>query len=197
MSSHLIASTSMLGRARFGRLLIALTAGLLVLTSGVFAGAADAAGSGLIGRFVPPSAGVCNYGSSHIFSVRVPAPQVFARNATSANDVQRVGYVVDLVRLNADGSLTNVGSSGAQFGTASETLSASFPQHTFSGVRSLGNGIYAVSVTFIWYQAANPQTVEGITQQLLGTYKLTRIRTDAPPLLVQTVNGGCPSLRPF
>jgi hypothetical protein len=195
MSTRLLVST--FGRVRLGRLLVALAVGAMLLTSGAFGGSAGAAGSGQIGRFVAPSAGVCNYGSSHIFSVRVPAPQVFARNTTSVNDVQRVGYVVDLVRLNANGSITNVGSSGARFGTASETQSAAFASHTFERVRELGPGIYAVSVTFTWYQAANPQIVEGVHQQLLGTYHLAQLRTDAPPLRVQTVSGGCPSLRPW
>jgi hypothetical protein len=197
MSAAKIFTKSPFAALRFARVLFALVLGLTVLSGTFSANSAGAAGSGQIGRFVAPAAGICNYGSSHIFSVRVPAPQVFARNTTSVNDVQRVGYVVDLVRLNADGSITNVGSSGARFGTASETQSAAFGSHTFEGVRGLGPGIYAVSVTFVWYEAANPQIVQGITQQLLGTYKLTQLRTNAAPLLVQTVSGGCPSLRPF
>src|SRR5262245_59650775 len=98
----------MLGRVLFACIVLGLAIGLMLLTSGAFGGSASAAGSGQIGRFVLPSAAVCNYGASHIFSVRVPAPQLFARNTTSVNDVQRVGYVADLVRLNSDGSITNV-----------------------------------------------------------------------------------------
>ena len=188
--------TSFLGRVTFARAFVALVlTGLLLAGAGI--GRADAASSGQLGRFTPPSAGVCNYGSSHIFSVRVPAPQVFARDATGGVDIQKVGYVVDLVRLNADGSITNVKKGPSQFATASETQAASFAPHTFEGVRNLGPGIYAVSVTFSWFQIANPQLVEGIHQQLLGTYKLTQIRSNAAPLLIQTVDGGCPSLRPW
>jgi hypothetical protein len=182
---------------RTARLFFALVLGLTVLSGALGGGRADAAGSGQIGRFVAPSAGICNYGSSHIFSVRVPAPQVFARNTTGVNDVQRVGYVVDLVRLNPDGGITNVMKGPAQYGTASETQSAAFASHTFERVRDLGPGIFAVSVTFVWYEAANPQVVQGITQHVLATYKLAQLRTNAAPLLVQTVSGGCPSLRPF
>ena len=197
MSAAKIFSTSPFAAVRFARVLFALLLGLTVLSGAFGAHSAGAAGSGQIGRFVAPSAGICNYGSSHIFSVRVPAPQVFARNTTSLNDVQRVGYVVDLVRLNPDGGITNVMNSPVQFGTASETQSAAFASHTFGRVRELGPGIFAVSVTFVWYEAANPQVVQGIHQQVLGTYKLTQLRSNAAPLLVQSVNGGCPSLRPF
>ena len=71
------------------------------------------------------------------------------------------------------------------------------PLHTFTRVRDLGPGIYAVSVGLYWYQASNPQVVEGAHAQRLDTYHLAQIRSDLPLLVVRTVNGGCSSLRPW
>ena len=102
--------------------------------------------------------------------VRVRPPIVFARDRTSARDMQWVGWVVELQYAPDDGTYSTVQKSSAVKVMALDDTPAPFRQRTVTVERPRGSGSWRVVSRMIWYKPGTASTWQGTARHRVSVY---------------------------
>jgi hypothetical protein len=113
----------------------------------------------------------CRYdGDLNLASVRVRPPTVFARNRTSARDLQWVGWVVELQYRSDDGTFSTVQKSSVVKVMGLDDTPAPFRRRTVSIDRPRGSGSWRVVSRMIWYKPGTSSTWQGTARHRITFY---------------------------
>lgn len=102
--------------------------------------------------------------------VRVRPPTVFARDRSSARDLQWVGWVVELQYQPDGGSFSTVQRSSAVKVMALDDTPAPFRQRTVTIERPRGSGSWRVVSRMIWYKPGTSRTWQGTARHRVSVY---------------------------
>jgi hypothetical protein len=113
----------------------------------------------------------CRYdGGMNLYRVRVRPPIVFARDRTSARDMQWVGWVVELQYRPDTGSFSTVQRSSVVKVMALDDTPAPFRQRTVTVERPRGSGSWRVVSRMIWYKPGTAGTWQGTARHRISVY---------------------------
>ncbi len=113
----------------------------------------------------------CHYdGDLNLDRVRVRPPTMFARNRTSARDLQWVGWVVELQYRPDGGSWSTVQKSSVARVTALDDSPAPFRLRTVTVERPRGSGSWRVVSRMLWYKPGTSSTWQGTARHRVSFY---------------------------
>ncbi len=113
----------------------------------------------------------CRYDDDqNVDRIRVRPPTVFARDRTSARDMQWVGWVVELQYRSDSGTFSTVQRSSVVKVTAWDDAPAPFRQRTVTIDRPRGSGSWRVVSRMIWYKPGTAGTWQGTARHRVTVY---------------------------
>ncbi|MET0773068.1 MAG: hypothetical protein ABWZ82_08300 [Candidatus Limnocylindrales bacterium] len=113
----------------------------------------------------------CRYDDDlDLVRVRVRPPIVFARDRTSARDLQWVGWVVELQYRPDEGSFSTIQRSSVVKVMALDDAPAPFRQRTVTIDRPRGSGSWRVVSRMIWYRPGTASTWQGTARHRVTFY---------------------------
>ncbi len=113
----------------------------------------------------------CRYdGDQNLDRIRVRPPTVFARDRSSARDLQWVGWVVELQYRSDSGTFATVQKSSVVKVMALDDTPAPFRQRTVTVQRPRGSGGWRVVSRMIWYKPGTSSTWQGTARHRVTFY---------------------------
>jgi hypothetical protein len=113
----------------------------------------------------------CRYDDDQdLYRVRVRPPVVFARDRTSARDLQWVGWVIELQYQPAGGTFSTIQRSSVVKVMGLDDTPAPFRQRTVSIDRPRGSGSWRVVSRMIWYKPGTASTWQGTARHRVTFY---------------------------
>ncbi len=167
------------------RVAVALALAMTLLLPGLALADTKIRDQGLFGehrlrdRWSNPGA-ICTYDNSwgQLQSIEVRAPRVLARDVSSSEDSQNVGWQFSIKRRFEDGRQVTVYASSTQIATATDTAAAPFARMSTAFVPDYP-GPFKVVVRMFWYETGG--AIEGMAKHRIDHYtRITAEDSNAP-----------------